>query len=119
MVQGETDGARFIWQKLVIRWALPDDRWPTDDDETAVNELARVLDPVLAASGLGEVNGFEHGAGEIDMLVFGLPTDDDVDELYARIAPVFRAHGCPAGSRIIRQYRDGREPIESDVVPGS
>ena len=107
----------FVWKKLVLRWTTPNNRWPTDDDEDGAEQLAASLDPIVAQSGLGEINGFEQGAGHIDLLIFGKATDSDVDQIYELLAPAFRAFKCPAGSRIIRFYRERDEKIESDVVP--
>jgi len=111
---GEDD---FVWQKLVLRWATPNDRWPTDDDEDGAEELAKVIAPIITQSGLGEINGFEHGSGQIDVLIFGKATDSDADQIYELLAPHFRAFKCPAGSRIIRVYNERDEELESDVVP--
>jgi hypothetical protein len=113
---GEDD---FVWRKLVLRWTTPDARWPTDDDEDGAEGLAKVIDPFITQSGLGEINGFEHGSGHIDVLIFGKATDADVDQIYDLLAPPFRAFKCPAGSRIIRVYNERSEEIESDVVPES
>lgn len=111
--QGESD---FVWQKLALRWATPNNRWPTDEDEDAVEALAELLDPIISPSGLGEINGFEFGSGHIDILIFGKATDSDVDQIYHLLAPTFRAHQCPFGSRIIRHYNERNEELESDVV---
>lgn len=107
----------FVRRKLVLRWATPGGRWPTDDDEDGAEALAAAVDPLLARSGLGEVNGFEHGRGCIDVLIFGTATDADVDQIYDLIAPAFRAFRCPAGSRIVRVYQERNEALESDIVP--
>ncbi|MCP4476779.1 MAG: hypothetical protein GY818_01655 [Planctomycetaceae bacterium] len=112
--RGEDD---FVWQKLVLRWTTPDGRWPTDDDEDGAEEMAKVIDPIITQSGLGEINGFEHGSGQIDVLIFGKATDSDVDQIYELLAPPFRAFKCPAGSCMIRVYNERNEEIESDVVP--
>ena len=111
---GEDD---FVWRKLVLRLTTPDDRWPTDDDEDGAEELAKVIDPIITQSGLGEINGFEHGSGHIDVLIFGKAIDSDVNQVHELLAPPFRAFKCPVGSRIIRVYNERNEEIESDVVP--
>jgi hypothetical protein len=80
----------FVWQKLALRWATPDGRWPTDEDEDRVEELAKLMDPIITQSGLGEINGFEYGSGQIDVLIFGKATDSDVDQIYELVAPTFR-----------------------------
>ena len=110
------DRDAFVRQKLLLRWALPDDRWPTDADEAAARRLADAIEPLVEASGLGQINGYEFGAGEIDILVFGTDTDADIDQLYDLIVPAFRGFGCPRGSRIVRSYRERNEQLESDVV---
>ncbi|MBM84015.1 MAG: hypothetical protein CMJ78_25965 [Planctomycetaceae bacterium] len=112
----EPDEDDFVWQKLILRWATPNDQWPTDDDEDSAMELAKVIDPIIGQSGLGEINGFEHGAGQIDVLIFGKATDSDVDQIYELLAPAFREFECPAGSRIIRVYNERNDEVESDIV---
>lgn len=108
-------GAEFTRQKIIIRWSLPDGVDP-DEHEDRAHALAAAIDPILDASGLAEINGFEFGGGEIDALIFGRETDDDVDAIYESIVEVFRAFGCPAGSCIIRQYRDRGDELVTDVV---
>ncbi len=110
---GEDD---FVWQKVTMRWATPDDRWPTDADEDGAEQLADTIALVIDASGLGEINGFEYGRGHIDVMIFGKATDGDVDDIYELVAPAFRTFGCPPGSRIIRTYHQPRREVESDVV---
>jgi hypothetical protein len=106
----------FVWRKLVLRWKLPDNRFPDDEDEDRAEELAEHIEPLLSQSALGEVNGFEFGRGQIDILIFGKATDCDVDELYKLLVGPFRDHGCPPGSSIIRFYNDGKKSLESDVI---
>jgi len=110
-------GEEFVWRKVVLRLATPDDRWPTDDDEDRAEDLANVIDPIITRSGLGEINGFEHGSGQIDILIFGKATDSDVDRIYELLVTSFRAFKCSAGSRMIRVYNARNEELESDVVP--
>ena len=111
---GEDD---FVQRKLVLRWVTPNNRWPTDEDEKAAEKLAHTIDPMITQSSLGEINGFEHGSGHIDILIFGKAIDSDVDQIYDLLAPPFRAHNCPPGSRIVRFYNKRNEELESDVVP--
>ena len=99
-----------------LRWVTPNHRWPTDEDEDAAEKLAGAIEPIIAESGLGEINGFEHGSGHIDLLIFGKATDANVDQIYNLLVPMFRAYDCPPGSRIIRFYNERNEQLESDVV---
>ncbi|MCA9082284.1 MAG: hypothetical protein KDA58_17110 [Planctomycetaceae bacterium] len=114
----EFDDDGFVWRKLVLRWATPDGRFPTDEDEDGAEALAELIDPIIGPSGLGEINGFEFGAGQIDVLIFGKATDADVDGIYDLVAPAFRKFDCPVGSRIVRVYNEsGHEAeVESDIV---
>ena len=105
----------FTRQKLVIRWKLDDGTYATDDDEDAVEVLCEQIEPILNRNKLAEINGFEFGPGHIDILIFGKETDDDLDSIYADIAPAFRAFPCPPGSHIIRLYEEKGEVV-SDVV---
>ncbi len=107
----------FVWQKLALRWVTPNDRWPTDEDEDGAEELADRIEPIIEQSGLGHINGYEHGGGHIDVLIFGKATDSDVDQIYNLLAPAFRGFNCPPGSRIIRFFNERNEEIESDIVP--
>jgi hypothetical protein len=113
------DGDQFVWQKMMVRWATLQGREPTEDDEDGIEKLAGLIDPVIAASGMGEVNGFEHSTESIDLLIFGLPHDDDVDQIYELVAPVFRQAKCPPGSCLIRHYNERQETLESDHVTAS
>jgi hypothetical protein len=106
----------FVWQKLALRWATPNNRWPTAEDEDGAEQLADKIEPIIEQSGLGHINGYEHGGGHIDILIFGKATDSDVDQIYDLLAPTFRDFDCPPGSRIVRRYNERNEEIESDVV---
>ena len=110
-------GHQFVCRRLVLRWATPDERWPTDADEADATRLATRIEPLLERSGLGEINGLELGAGQIDILVFGRPNEADVDRLYELLAPAFRAADCPPGSCLVRAYRNPDRELESDRVP--
>ena len=113
---GEDEEDEFPRKKIAVRWAVAGDRYPSDEDQAAAEALLERLEPVLAGAGLGEIIGCELGPGSVDILVFGRDTDDDVDALYDLLAPAFRAFGCPAGSCIIRTYRDRGEERVSDLV---
>ncbi|MCC7422774.1 MAG: hypothetical protein IT428_21035 [Planctomycetaceae bacterium] len=109
----------FIWQKLVVRWVTAPGREPTEEDEDGLEALAELIDPVISASGLGEINGFEHSNYGIGLLIFGWPTDDDVDRIYELVAPLFRQSRCPPGSCLVRYYNERDETLESDHVPSN
>ena len=108
----------FTRQKLVIRWKLEGRNYATDDDEDAAELLCEQLDAILSRTKLAEINGVEFGPGYINILIFGKETDDDLDFIYADIAPAFRAFNCPPGSQIIRFYEQQGEVV-SDVVDKS
>ena len=113
----DEDEDGFAEQKLVLRWATPGGRSYTDEDEDAAEQLADTMEPIIAESVRGEINGFELGTSYINILIFGRASDDDVDEIYELLAPAFRTYGCPPGSSITRCYPDERGEVESDVVP--
>jgi hypothetical protein len=113
----ESNSDDFVWQKLAFRLALPENRSPNYEDEDAAENFAALIEPVIVQSGLGEINGFEHSLGHIDVLIFGKAIDADVDQIYDLLAPMFHKANCPPGSRIIRFYNERNEEIESDIVP--
>jgi hypothetical protein len=104
-------------QKIVVRWGLPEGAFPSDSDEDAIEPLIEMIDDILKTDGRAEVNGCEHGAGSIDVLIFGKETDADTDDIYSMIRPVVTGFGCPPGSCIIRQYGEPEREVMSDVVP--
>ena len=110
----------FVGHILTLVWSTLNDRWPTDEDQDAAAKLSDAIAPILTQSGLAYVNGYAHGGGPrgcyIGILIFGKPTDSNVDHIYSLLAPLFRKFNCPQGSRIIRRYSDGKREIESDVV---
>jgi hypothetical protein len=105
-------GEGFTRQKLIIRWKLNDNSYPTEDDEDATEAFAEAIEPAIAKSGLAEINGFECGSGLIDILIFGKETDDDMEDLYAMIVDTFRSYGCPTGSCIIKCYGEAEKRRE-------
>jgi hypothetical protein len=107
----------FTRQKIVIRWKLKGDEYPTDADEDAAEALTKKVDSILRQNQRAEINGFEFGPGCIDILIFGKETDDDTDAIYGDILATFRVFGCPPGSCIVRQYEDRDEEVISDIVP--
>ena len=104
-------------QKIVVRWNLGL-AFPTDSDEDAIESLIEMISHTLEADGRAEVNGCEHGQGQIDVLIFGKETDADTDEIYTMIWPIVAGFACPPGSCIIRQYEEPQREVTSDLVPG-
>ncbi|GEM_PF-5836360 len=102
--------------KIVIRWKLKGNEYPTEDDEKKMNELASKIDTILTVSRVADVNGFDCGPGSIDMSIYGKETDNDVDDIYYRIRDAFISHRCPPGSCIIRYYQDSGREIVSDTI---
>ncbi len=103
-------------QKIVIRWTLPGGAFPTDSDEDAIEPLLDMIHAALERDGRAEINGCEHGAGSIDVLIFGKETDADTDDIYSIIRPVVTGFACPPGSCIIRYYEEPNREVTSDVV---
>lgn len=101
---------RFGYKKITVRWQLAHGDFPTDEDEDEVDGFAWKLDEALAKSGCAEINGYEYARGAIDILIFGNRTNENTDEAYDAIIPVFRAYKVPKGSCIIRHYvENGKE----------
>jgi predicted NUDIX family NTP pyrophosphohydrolase len=103
-------------QKIVVRWKLPRQDFPSDSDEDAIEPLMEMIGHVLDADGRAEIVGCENGPGAIDVLIFGEETDADTDDIYSMVRPVFVEFGCPPGSCIIRQFSDQQREVISDVV---
>jgi len=111
--------AAFTRQKLVIRWKLDEDSFPSEEDEETVLALGDAIEPALEKSGLAEINGIEIATGLIDLLIFGKETDDDMDDIYALVVDTFKSYGCPKGSCIIRCYgpaENCREVFSDEIV---
>ena len=77
--------------------------------------LAELMEPELPKGLNVDINGFESGAGSIDILIFGRGTNAEIDLTYDAIAPVFRAFAKHPGSHIIRYYDDGKREVVSDM----
>lgn len=87
-------------------------------DEDAIEPLIEMISRTLEADGRAEVNGCEHGQGQIDVLIFGKETDPDTDDIDTMIRPIVTGFACPPGSCIIRQYEEPQREVTSDLVPG-
>lgn len=106
----------FTRQKIVIRWALDSNRFPTDEDEVSFQNFGRQLEPILETSGLAEINGIEFGSGEMELLIFGKETDEDVDQIYELIRDHFNNYGCPSGSHIRKCYEEKNQEVICNEV---
>jgi hypothetical protein len=113
----ETDEYDFTRLELTIRWKIPDNKYPTDDDEDAAEAFASKIEPIVCAYQRGDLNGFMYGKGYIDILIF-TREKGDADIIYANIVDTFSAFGCPPGSCIIRKYDNTSAEIISDVISG-
>lgn len=100
---------------VVVRWGIPSGR-RSQADEDAAEELAEELAPLLPPVANAEILGFDDGNDRIDILIWGEGTDEEIDQIYRAVAPLFRRYGCPPGSRLIRYYSGGAWELVSDEV---
>lgn len=100
---------------IVVRWGIPSGR-RSAADEDAAEELAEELVPLIPPVADAEVLGFDDAQDRIDIVIWGEGTDDEIDEIYRAVAPLFRRYGCPPGSCLIRYYSGGRWELVSDEV---
>ena len=100
---------------VVARWGIPSSR-RSEADEEAAEELAEELVPLIPPMANAEVLGFEDGNDRIDIMIWGEGTDDEIDQIYRAVAPLFRRYGCPPGSCLIRYYSGGEWELVSDEV---
>jgi hypothetical protein len=87
----------------------------SEEDLEEAERLAELMEPMLPKNIDVEINGFEGGAGSIDVLIFGCGSNADIELTYDAIAPVFRAFPKHPGSHIIRYYDAGKREVVSDV----
>lgn len=100
---------------IVVRWGVPSGR-RSQADEDAAEELAdRLIDLIPPVAG-AEILGFDDAADRIDIVIWGEGTDEEIDEIFRAIAPLFRRYGCPPGSCLIRYYSGGGWELVSDEV---
>ncbi len=99
----------------MVRWGIPSGK-RGEADEEAAEELAEELAPLIPSVADAEIAGFEDGNAHIDILIWGEGTDEEIDQIYRAVAPLFRRYGCPAGSRLIRYYSGGGWELVSDEV---
>lgn len=100
---------------VVVRWGIPSRR-RSEADEEAAEELAEELVPLIPAVADAEVLGFDDASDRIDIVIWGEGTDEEIDEVYRAVAPLFRRYGCPPGSCLIRYYGGGRWELVSDEI---
>ncbi len=99
----------------MVRWGIPSGR-RSKADEDAAEELADKLAPLIPPVATAEILGFEDGNDHIDILIGGEGTDEEIDQIYRAVAPLFRRFGCPPGSCFIRYYSGGEWEFVSDEV---
>ena len=100
---------------VAVRWGISTGR-RSEPDEDAAKELAEKLVPLIPLVANAEILGFEEGNDYIDILIWGEGTDEEIDQIYRAVAPLFRRYGCPPGSRLIRYYSGGEWELVSDEV---
>jgi hypothetical protein len=100
---------------VVVRCGIPSGR-RSEADEDAAEELAEELAPLIPPVANAEILGFEDGNDHIDIMIWGEGTDDEIDQIYRAIAPLFRRSGCAPGSCLIRYYSGGAWQLVSDEV---
>lgn len=100
---------------VVVRWGIPSGQ-RSEADEDAAEELAEELAPLLPSVANAEILGFDDGNDHIDILIWGEGTDEEIDQIYRAVAPLFRRCGCPPGSRLVRYYGGGAWELVSDEV---
>jgi hypothetical protein len=84
--------------------------------EEAADELAEQMAAALPAIADAKVSGFECRRLSTTILIFGKGSNDEIDAIYEKVAPVFRAFPAQAGSCIVRFYDKTKRTIESDHV---
>src|SRR5688500_13805879 len=100
---------------IVVRWGIPSGR-RSKADEDAAEELADKLASLIPPVANAEIAGFEDENDHIDILIWGEGTDQEIDQIYRAIAPLFRHSGCPLGSCLIRYHAGGEWELVSDEV---
>jgi len=110
-MQDEDPGRALV----VVRWGIPSGKRSAADEEAA-EELAEELAPLIPSAANAEILGFEDADDRIDIVIWGEGTDEEIDQIYRAVAPLFRRYGCPPGSRLIRYYSGGAWELVSDEV---
>jgi hypothetical protein len=100
---------------VAVRWGIPSGK-RSEADEEAAEKLAEELAPLIPSVANAEIAGFEDGNDHIDIMIWGEGTDEEIDQIYRTVTPLFRRYGCPPGSRLIRYYNDGSWELVSDEV---
>ena len=100
---------------IAIRWGILLGR-RSEADEEAAEVLAEEMGPLIPPVAKAELLGFDDAGDHIDILIWGEGTDEEIDEIYRAVAPVFRRYGCPPGSCLIRYYGGGAWELVSDEM---
>ena len=65
--------------------------------EEAVDELYDQIEAALPAIADAKMGGVEHSGDGITILIFGKGSNDEIDAIYEKVAPVFRAFPAQTG----------------------
>lgn len=115
--EGETLAGQGPGRELmVVRWRAADGVSIAENDENRAEQLAERIEAVIPPVTNAEILGFEQNGSTIDILVWGEGSNQEVDHIYAALAPIFRKFGCPWGSCLIRLYDGGKRELVSDQV---
>jgi hypothetical protein len=87
---------------VVVRWVAADGRRISQDDEHRVDELGDRIEAALPDVAGAEVIGYEQGERDIEILVWGEGTDEEVDQVVEAVSRVAAAFGLPPGSEVTR-----------------
>ncbi len=105
---------KYGYKKLSITWKFKDNSMPNYMDEKLVEKLAYAIHEKLSKEKIAEVNGFEIGPGQIDILIFGNKSDENTDDVYKEILEIYKNWQIPIGSCITKFYKDKK--IISDEI---
>jgi hypothetical protein len=106
--EGLEEDDPFTTELAAVRLRLPHARRATREEEKSAEAVAEAVQSWLDRSGRGEVIGFEHGPGVVEILVFGRPDDPNPAELRRALArTLHKTPGLPQGIRVCCRRRRG------------
>lgn len=111
-LDGQDPGRELV----VVRWRAADGESIAENDEDQAEQLADRIEAVIPPVADAEILGFEQDASTIDILIWGEGSNQEIDRIYAAVAPIFREFRCPSGSCLIRLYDGGKRELLSDQV---